>query len=88
MQTWPGLCLGNSVPASERQCSDVWALGLGWASLGDRALLCVGFPGPPGGQCYGRAPSLSPARFAFLGAPGHPSGGLPGNHSNFPAHSG
>ena len=34
VQAWPGLCLGNSVPASEHQCSDVWGLGLGWASLG------------------------------------------------------
>ena len=43
VEAWPGLCLGNSVPASEHQCSDVWALGLGgllwkpcppqWASL-------------------------------------------------------
>ena len=29
VQAWPGLSLGNSVPASERQCSDVWALGPG-----------------------------------------------------------
>ena len=29
MQAWPGLCLGNFMPVSERQCSDVWALGLG-----------------------------------------------------------
>ena len=34
VQAWPGLCLGNSMPASEHQCSNVWALGLGWASLG------------------------------------------------------
>ena len=34
VEAWPGLCLGNSVPVSERQHSDVWALGLGWASLG------------------------------------------------------
>ena len=39
MQAWPGLCLENSVPLSERQCSDFWALELGWASLGDRVLL-------------------------------------------------
>ena len=31
--------LENSVPASERQGSDVWGLGLRWASLGNRALL-------------------------------------------------
>ena len=34
MQAWPGLSLGNSVTASEHHCSDVWGLGLGWASLG------------------------------------------------------
>ena len=34
MQAWPGLCLGNSVPVSERQHSGVWAWGLRWASLG------------------------------------------------------
>ena len=27
----------------------------------------MGFHVPPGGQCCGRAPSLSPARFIFLG---------------------
>ena len=55
------------MPAFEHQCLDAWALGLGWASLSDHALLCVGFHGPPGGQCCGRAPSLSPARFTSLG---------------------
>ena len=88
VETWPGLCLENSMPASECQCSDVWGLGLRWASLGNRALLWVGFHGPPRGQCYGRALSL----FSLLGspswAPEDSSGGLPGNYCNFPAHSG
>ena len=62
------------MPVSERQHSDVWALGLGWASLGT-VLLCVGFPGPPRGQCCGWAPSLFPARFTSLGLMETPSGG-------------
>ena len=87
VEAWPGLCLETpclrlSVSA---QISGFW----GWVGFsGNRALLWVGFPGPPGGQCCSRAPSLSPARFTFPGAPGDPSGGPPGNHSNVPAHSG
>ena len=87
VEAWPGLCLETlclrlSVSA---QMSGFW----GWVGFsGNRALLWVGFPGPPRGQCCGRAPSLSPARFTFPGAPGDPSGGPPGNHSNVPAHSG
>ena len=59
----------------------VWAsvlrcLGSGWVGFsGSHALLWVGLPGPPGGQCCGRAPSLSPAGFTLPGAPGDPSGG-------------
>ena len=79
----PSLCLGNSVPASEHQCSDVWALGLGgllwkpcppqWASLAlPRVSAAVGL-------------LVCPLQGS---PPGDPSGGLPGNHSNVPAHSG
>ena len=81
VQAWP--LSGNSVPASEHQCSDVWALGLGgllwepcppqWASLAlPRVSAAVGL-------------LVCPLQGS---PPGDPSGGLPGNHSNVPAHSG
>ena len=65
---------GLAWPLSGKLCACVWAsalrcLGSGAevGFSGNRALLWVGFPGPPGGQCCGRAPSLSPARFISLG---------------------
>ena len=86
---------GLAWPLSRKLRACVWASafrclgsGAGVGFSGNHALLWVGFPGPPRGQCCGRAPSLSPARFTFPGAPGDTSGGPPCNHSNFPAHSG
>ena len=87
VETWPGLC-----PGKLRAC--IWmsvlrclGLGLRWASLGNRALLWVEFHGPPGGQCCGRACSLSAASSPSWGS-WRPLRWLSGNHSNFPAHSG
>lgn len=88
MEAWPDLCLGNSVPASECQCSDVWGLGLGWASLGTMLSSEWASLALPGVTAAIGLPVCPPARFTFPGAPGDPSGGPPCNHSNFPAHSG
>ena len=77
----------NSVPASERQCSDVWGLGLGWASLGtvlSSEWASLALPGVS-----------AEVRLLVCSLPGSPPWGsrrtlrwLPGNYSNVPAHSG
>ena len=75
------------MPASERQRSDVWDLGLRWASLvtvlsSEWASLAL--PGV----------SAAVRLLVFLSQVHLPWGSwrpvrwLPGNHSNFPAHSG
>ena len=75
MEAWPDLCLGNSVPASECQCSDVWGLGLGWASLGTMLSSEWASLALPGVTAAIGLPVCPPARFTFPGAPGEPSGG-------------
>ena len=57
--------------------------GLLWASCSSLR----GFHGPPRGQCCGRL-WVSPLPDSPSLGHGGPSGGLPGNHSNFPAPSG
>ena len=75
------LCAGTWRPRWRPGLASVWKLrACIWASVlrclgsaarvglsGNRALLWVGLPSPPGGQCCGQAPSLSPARFISLG---------------------
>ena len=48
VEAWPDLCLGNSVPASECQCSDVWGLGLGellWVTVLSSVWASLALPG-------------------------------------------
>ena len=85
-RTWPGLCPG-------KLCACVWmsalrCLGPGAevASLGN-VLFSEGVPWPSQGSVLQWAESF-PLPFTFPGVPGHSSGGLPSNYSNFPAHSG
>ena len=68
----PGAGLAWPLSGKLRAC--VWAsalrclgCGAGVGFSGNRALPCVGFPGPPRGQCCGWAPSLFPAMFTSLG---------------------
>ena len=56
------------------------------ASLGN-VLFSEGVPWPSQGSLLPWAESF-PLLFTFPGVPGHSSGGLPSNYSNFPAHSG
>ena len=85
-RTWPASVLENSVPSSECQCSDVWGLELRWLLWAACSSL-RGLRGPPRVRDAVGSESLPLPGSPSLGHGGS-SGGLPGNHSNFPAHSG
>ena len=85
-RTWPASVLENSMPASECQPSDVWGLELRWLLWATCSSL-RGFRGPPGVGTAVGSESLPLPGSPSLGH-GRSSGGLPGNYSNFPAHSG
>ena len=85
-RTWPASVLENSMPASECQPSDVWGLELRWLLWATCSSL-RGFRGPPGVGTAVDSESLPLPGSPSLGH-GRSSGGLPGNYSNFPVHSG
>ena len=75
------------MPAFECQRSDVWGLGLGellWVTVLSSVWASLALPGVSAAVMLPvcSLPGSPPW------APGDPSGGPPGNHSNFPSHSG
>ena len=86
VETWPASVLENSAPASECPRSDVWGLELRWLLWAACSSL-RGLRGSPRVRDAVGSESLPLPGSPSLGHGGS-SGGLPGNHSNFPAHSG
>ena len=74
LQAWPGLCLGNFMPASEHQCSDVWGLGLG-RLLWEPCSPLRGLPWPSWRSVLRSGSQSVPCQVHLPGAPGDPQVG-------------
>ena len=83
VETWPGLCLENSMPASECQCSDVWSWGGPlWVTVLFSEWASTALPGVSAEVGLAVFPC---AGFTFPRRPGDSSGGLLGDYFNFSA---